>query len=133
MPPDSKLNLNARVLLVEDDDGVRETVALVLKGAGCQVLPVRNGRDALLALAKWKAEVAVIDIFMPVMDGLELMRVLRLRHPELRILAVSGGDRSGRIDYLGTAKRLGADECLMKPFSATKLIEAVDRLANDRD
>ena len=68
-------------------------------------------------------DLIVVDIFMPEMDGLELIPLIRKTRPATKIIAISGG--SGLRDYLGTAKKLGAHDTLKKPFSFQELLDAV--------
>lgn len=62
-----------RVLVVEDDDAIRTMLLTVLEVAGYDVLGVRNGLDAFTMLGEWRPDVIVLDLFMPLMDGFELL------------------------------------------------------------
>ena len=69
-----------------------------------------------------------IDLVMPDMEGLELIRSLRRSHPVLPVIVISGGTRPGMEDYLPVAKLLGAAQILTKPFELPQLIDAVRTL-----
>jgi CheY-like chemotaxis protein len=65
--------ISGRVLVVEDDDAIRTMLLTVLEVAGYDVLGVRNGLDALTMLGEWRPDVILLDLFMPLMDGYELL------------------------------------------------------------
>src|SRR5579863_9231332 len=84
----------AGVLVVEDDDDIRESVALVLEDEGYQVDVAVNGRDALALLARIAPpSVALIDLRMPIMDGVQLIEAMRAdpRYRSVRLIAFSAG------------------------------------------
>lgn len=70
----------------------------------------------------------VTDILMPQKEGIETIMELRRRDPAPKIIAISGGDRTGIADYLSMAKRLGADCVLRKPFRIGELTKAINAL-----
>ncbi len=113
-----------RVLLVEDDDGVREFAREVLERAGYRVHAARNGVDALAQIRSHELslDVVVTDIVMPEMGGREMMEQLRRWRPDLPVLYVSGyTDDARMLDELrATDARL-----LEKPFTANALAAAV--------
>ena len=86
MPEDS----TPRVLVVDDDPTVCNTVAILLKSAGYRVSTAENGFDALLQLRKTEPALIVSDLNMPQMSGFELLSVVRRRFPELLVIAMSG-------------------------------------------
>ncbi len=61
------------VLLAEDDDDLRAKLAEVLRAEGHKVIPVRNGREALTAMANWQPALVLMDLVMPVMNGWQLL------------------------------------------------------------
>ena len=111
-----------RILLIEDEDTVRAMLRRVLENAGYEVIEARNGADALYLYESADADVVITDIIMPEMDGFDAIRGLRERDPDLRIVAVTGGEDS----YLQVAVHYGAEAVLMKPFDNASLLSALE-------
>ncbi|HLG88314.1 MAG TPA: response regulator [Alphaproteobacteria bacterium] len=120
----------ASVLLIDDDDFTRRTIGRALERQGHRVTATENGRQALKRLRAEPAlaDLVMTDIMMPDMDGLELIRELRSVHPDIKIIAMSGGSSVNRMNFLPTAKMLGAHETLPKPCSGAEIQAAIERL-----
>ena len=119
-----------RVLIVDDDLGVARAINRVLKRAGFETAFAGNGFLAGSLLHSFRPALMTLDIRMPWMDGLEVLRLLRKSPPPspLKVLVVSGDERS-RLDE---ALRAGADAALAKPFSNDELLDAVHTLLGVR-
>lgn len=113
----------ATILFIDDEEQVRMVSQVALEGAGYRVLTAENGKHGLRLLERQEVDVMLVDLFMPDMDGLELIPLLRETRPAIKIIAISGG--SGEWDYLDAAKSLGAHATLTKPFSLQELVDAV--------
>jgi len=109
------------ILLIEDDDAVRESTKFVLETFGFSVSTAANCKKALLAYAQHKPDLVITDIVMPEMSGLEIVLRLRQLDPATPIVAVSGSWHRGPLVLLGDA------EVLSKPFKDDELISAVGR------
>lgn len=119
----------AHVLLIDDDPLFRTMMRRALEGAGHEVRDAENGDVGMKMFAAEPAHVVVTDILMPEKEGIATIRELRGLGRPVTILAVSGGsDWTGRLDVLGFARRLGADDVLWKPFRAQELVDRVARL-----
>ena len=116
------------ILLIDDEESVRMLFQMVLAQAGYHVLTAESGSHGLQLLQQQEVDLALVDIFMPEMDGLELIQRLRAARPNSKIIAMSGG--SWEWDYLDTAKQLGANCTLKKPFSLQELLAAVSSQLN---
>lgn len=118
-----------RVLVVEDDTILRETLTEVMSDEGHEVRSAGDGQAALDVLNVWEPDVILLDLMMPRMDADEFRR--RQRADALaagaRVLIVSAAR-----DVASAAERLGADGWLVKPFRLLEVIEAVERLVPDR-
>lgn len=120
----------ARILLVEDDDAVREILRKTLVAAGHEVEEAPNGVVALAAYRRRPSDLVITDLVMPEKDGLEAIMDLRRLDPAVRIIAMSGGGRTlGPGDfYLESARLFGAMRILSKPFTGSALLKAVSEV-----
>lgn len=117
-----------RILVVEDDESLREALLEVLGDEGHEVRVAEHGADALETLDGWEPEVLVLDLMMPVMDAFEFREHQRRRAAalEARVLVLSAARDLG-----GAAERLNADAYLAKPFRLDEMLTTVDRLLDD--
>ena len=113
------------VLLVEDDDTVREAVSMILDRAGYAVTVAANGVFAAGIIENWRPDLVITDIFMPDGDGIEILNLVKRRWPGAPVIAISGGSPMHRLDYLGIASDLGAAATVNKPFIAENFLATV--------
>ncbi len=123
----------SKILVVEDDPGLRRVLLSALQNAGYDVHAVENGRDALRAVRERAPAVVITDIVMPDSDGLEVIRLLRTNHPRIRIIAMSGGGIICGTTYLEIARLLGAHAILRKPILPSDLVHTVGELLEPLD
>jgi DNA-binding NtrC family response regulator len=116
------------ILVVEDEEGVRAVVQAALERVGYRVTTATNGMEASRLLAEQEFGLVLTDVLMPDKDGIEVISELRRDHPNLPIIAMSGGGRLPRDGYLTIARHLGAHAILQKPFTIDQLVATVDRL-----
>lgn len=116
----------ARILLIDDDESLRRPLKMLLERAGHEVLPAANGPDGLRLWRERGGDLVITDIHMPGKNGLETILEVRHHAPQARILAMSGGDRNARVDVLGAATLLGAVRTILKPFTLTEMLQAVE-------
>jgi len=117
-----------RILIVDDNDAVRESLGLCLETMGYDVDYARDGHSALAAIARLEPEAVVTDLQMPGMNGLELLRELAIRNRGLPVIAISGGNP----DMLESARQLGAVETFSKPVMDDDLASAIERFCAAR-
>ena len=113
-----------RVLVVDDRPDIVGFVCAELERAGYAVESAGNGRQALERQRERAADLMLVDIFMPEMDGIETIDRIRSHYPRTRIIAMSSGAR-GMQDYLQVARDIGADATLAKPFAREELLQAL--------
>jgi two-component system chemotaxis response regulator CheY len=115
-----------RVLLIDDDAGLRSSLARLLRGAGYEVETQANGPSGLAALKAGDYDVVITDVFMPDVDGVEITRAVRRLNPDCRVIGISGGcARISAAIGLQMVTVFGADRVLYKPFSGDELIAAI--------
>jgi CheY-like chemotaxis protein len=119
-----------RILVIDDDLGIRKAVKTILERKGYSVVLAACGDHGIAITEVFAFDVVIVDIFMPGMDGFETIKVLRRCAPRVKVIAVSGYEfRIGSQqppDFLRMAGDLGAAFCLRKPFTASELTEAVE-------
>ena len=112
-----------RVLVVDDEPDLRQLYSLNLQEAGHEVLTAANGAEGLGVLKREHADVILVDLMMPVMDGYEFLQHLRKmpehrRTPAVVVSAVATG---------GFSRKVGASGFVAKPFDADELVSVVER------
>jgi DNA-binding response OmpR family regulator len=131
MTASSTQRVRAKVLVVDDEPTIGDVVSRYLRRAGYDTHVAATGRDALSRAGSDRPDVVVLDLMLPDVDGLEVMRRLRAqdRKRAAIILLTARGEESDRIAGL----RLGADDYVVKPFSPAELVARVDALLRRLD
>ena len=113
---------SSRILLVEDDDALREALADTLMLGGYDYLEAASAEAALKLLEQESVSMVVSDVNMPGMDGHALLRTLRSQYPQLPVLLMTA---YGTVQQAVTAMRDGAADYLVKPFAPKALLELI--------
>jgi two-component system, response regulator RegA len=111
------------ILLVDDDEVLRERLAQAMRARGYEVHTAGNGEEALREIQKDSPEMAVLDLRMPGMSGLELLKELKEQDPATRVLMLTG---YGSIATAVEAVRQGAVGYLPKPADADEILAALN-------
>jgi two-component system, chemotaxis family, chemotaxis protein CheY len=114
-----------QILVVDDDRVIRAMSVHLLESAGHNVAEAETGLQALRLMREIKFEVLITDLFMPDMDGLELIQRVRATGAPIRIIAISGGSALVGDKFLDLAGSLGADMILRKPIDPGALLAAI--------
>jgi len=132
-PVDSTQSASDRptILLIEDDAAVRESLALLLDTRGFRVLTAENGQRGLTIFRQQSPSVGVTDIMMPEQDGIGTMLQMQRERPDVKIIAISGGGRVDKADYLSIAEKLGAVAAFEKT-QMNALIEMLETMLKSR-
>lgn len=115
------MNASAKVLIVDDEEVVRRSHLRVLASDRCQVTAVHDGEQALRAMEAAPYDIVMLDLRMPGMDGMAVLRQLRRRWPESEVIVITGYPS---VDTAKEAIRLGARDYLSKPLEPAAVIEA---------
>jgi len=114
------------ILVVDDEPAICKMLSVALQDAGHIVAVATSGREALKLYREQEPDLAMIDIIMPVQDGIETIGAIRKEFPDARIIAMSGGGRIAADTYLGIASNFGVQQVLAKPFKNQELLDCVD-------
>src|SRR5262245_39646530 len=116
-----------RILVIDDDAAICTVVKTVLELEKFDVVVAEDGQAGIAALENSRFDLIIIDIFMPGMDGLESIRHLSKRAPDVPVVAMSGfqlrDSSKGAPDFLSMATKLGAASSIQKPFRARELVQ----------
>lgn len=118
----------ATILLVEDDDLVRDMLDQVLQRASHKVITASDGDQAAEILKTEHPDIMVTDIIMPKKSGITLISEVKNKHPNMEIIAISGGGRLDPTGYLDLSESLGASVSFEKPIDKSALLMAIDLL-----
>ncbi len=116
-----------RIMVVDDDAGIRRVLHILLSRAGYQVSQARDGVEALRLWRDAGSDLVITDLHMPEKDGIEMIIELLSYNPDVRIIAMSGGGQTKRLDLLGNAALLGAVHTIEKPFTLSEMMNTVRR------
>ncbi len=117
------------ILLVDDAPAVLFSLRSVLEGENFKVLEAGDGVQALDILGTEAVDLIVTDLWMPKLDGVELLKRLRAGNATIKVIAITGGGPHKPIDVSAAlAETWGADAVLHKPFDNADLINAINRL-----
>ena len=115
-----------RILLVDDDHEIVESMRTVLESRGYQILVARDGNQGLVLAEGEEPDLVVLDMMMPKRSGFLVLEKLRRTRPHpMRVIMITANEGSRHKAY---AEMLGVDDYIRKPFAMDRLLESVDRL-----
>ena len=106
----------ANILVVDDEPLVVETLSNAITCKGHTVVTAANGVQGMEKFSQGKFDLVITDIIMPDKEGIELIMELKRHAPGVKIVAISGGGRTGNVEFLKMATKLGAVASLKKPI-----------------
>jgi DNA-binding NtrC family response regulator len=119
-----------RIMVVDDDASIRRTLQILLSKAGYEVMQARDGLEAVRLWRDRGGDLVITDLHMPEKDGIETIIELLSHSPGIRIIAMSGGGQTKRLDLLGNMALLGTVLTIEKPFTLTEMMTMVGRALN---
>jgi CheY-like chemotaxis protein len=119
------MNPGSRILIVDDNDGFRETLASTLRSAGYLVSEAADGEDALVSLTRILPSMAIVDLDMPKLNGLEFARQVKKVIPEFPVVLVTG---YAHLYSPAELLSVGIDSFLEKPVPMEKLLDVIQRI-----
>ncbi|MBI3653002.1 MAG: response regulator [Acidobacteria bacterium] len=121
------------ILVVDDEEVVRNLIKGILEYAGYEVRVARNGKEATSLLELGVPDLLITDLSMPEKPGNMLIEEVRTNQPAIPIIAISGAPTLQPGIYLRIAKSLGADYIMAKPFSTADLLRTVRRALSKKE
>jgi CheY-like chemotaxis protein len=115
----------AKILVIDDDVIVRETITQILEDLGHVVVIAEDGKAGVAAFRADRPDLVITDIIMPEQEGIQTITEIRGLAPEAKIIAISGGGRIGNTDFLKIARHIGANDVIAKPFDPDDLASRV--------
>ena len=115
----------AKILVIEDDVMLRNTIDKILRHGGFDVVMAEDGIRGMTSFRAERPDLVLTDIIMPEREGIATIVEIRRERPDAKIIAMSGGGRIGSADFLGMAKKLGANDIIPKPFLPQELLRRV--------
>ncbi|MDX6384504.1 MAG: hypothetical protein QOK48_2077 [Blastocatellia bacterium] len=113
------------ILIIDDEPAVHDALKLVFESKGYDVEVAENGGDGIKIAIARPFRVAIIDLFLPDMLGLQAIKVIRAQQPEISIILISG---NGTPQTFTDARNLGAVGILAKPFSPTDILQLIRKV-----
>lgn len=118
-----------RILVIDDDNDVRQLICRMISGEGYETLEASNGKEGMKIIRNEpKIDLVITDLIMPEQEGIETIKEVKRDFSHIKILAISGGGKIDAQDYLAIAKGMGADLALSKPFVRQDFLDAIQKL-----
>jgi DNA-binding NtrC family response regulator len=118
----------ATVLVVDDDDMIRDVIRSALERSGHEVLEAAEGSEALRKLKEGGVEVMIVDILMPKKGGIETLMELRRSAPRVKSIVISGKVDTDSASFKNLIRAFGVGRVFPKPFDLGELTSTVDKL-----
>ena len=115
--------MNKAILIVDDEESICQTLGGILKDEGHEVVTAASGEEALRLVDEDPPNLVLLDIWLPGIDGIEVLKVIKAGHPQIQVIIMSG---HGTIETAVKATRLGAFDFIEKPLSLEKVILVVN-------
>ena len=122
-----------RILVIDDDEKVCVVFRRFLEGKGFAVDCASGGREGLRLVLADPPDLVITDIMMPDTDGLEVVLSMRRKHPDIPVIAISGGMNVAPMDFLPTVKKFGASKVYYKPIELEDLLKGIGELLEKKD
>ena len=116
-------------MIVDDEEGIRESLSGIFEDEGHEVLTAGSGEEALRALKEQTPDVILLDVWLPGIDGLETLKEIKGLNPDLPVIMISG---HGNIELALKATRAGAYDFLEKPLSLERVLLVAQRALEKR-
>ena len=114
-----------RILVIDDEEPVRFTLRKILESENYEVTVAKDGVEGTALFTAQPFPLVITDLFMPEKEGMETIIDIKKDYPDTKIIAISGGGSMGLTNLLETARQLGADQVIAKPFGTDEVLDCV--------
>ncbi|BCL60887.1 transcriptional regulator [Desulfomarina profundi] len=121
-----------KILIIDDDEIIRELFRMWLERAGYEVYDAADGREGMAIQEKTPVDMLICDLIMPVQEGIETITLFNDKFPEIGIIAISGGGKIAPGSYLTIAEHLGAWKVFTKPVDMIQLMKDIEEWTVNR-
>ena len=118
----------AHILVIDDDPAALEAVTIVLEDEGHTTITAADGNAGIQLIGEQPFDLVITDLIMPEKEGIETLMEIKEKHAPLKVMVMSGGERSPDGLYLSIAETVGADGVLAKPFTSSELLGTVNKI-----
>src|SRR5881296_848423 len=115
----------AKVLIIDDEEGIRNVIKRTLAGVGYEVAAAETGEEGTNLCRRERVDVVLVDMVLPKKDGVETIMDIRRGFPEAKCIAMSGEKNA---EMLGLAEKVGAHSRLTKPFTRQQLLGTIEQV-----
>jgi DNA-binding NtrC family response regulator len=116
------------ILVVDDEDALRTVLSGELASEGYEVRTAADGDDAVSEMGKAVFDLVLLDIKMPRMNGFEVLKFIKEKHPKTKVVMLTGfADLKNAIE----SKKLGADDFVSKPYDLVDLLTTIERVLSE--
>lgn len=123
----------ASILIIDDDDSSRTLLRQILETAGHEVVEAEDGAQGIARYRRQPTDLLIVDIMMPVKDGMTVINDITRDDPQAKIIVVTGGGQRGQTEFFCDASRiLGAKRTFLKPIDPVEMLAAVAELVSSR-
>jgi DNA-binding NtrC family response regulator len=119
-----------KIIVIDDEPDIRSLVSDILSPSHYDIMELETVDEVIEHCKYNSVDLIITDLFMPDKTGLDLIEIIKNKHNNIKVLAISGGNRLRSCDFLPVAEIIGAHETLKKPFTLTELREKVAELLN---
>src|SRR4030066_1988061 len=116
--------MEKKVLIVDDEERVVQSIAVVLEDEGFRIARAQSGEEAIKVFREEEPDITLLDIWMPGMDGIEVLKRFKWIAPDCQVIMISG---HATISTAMTAVKLGAFDFIEKPLSLDILVATIHR------
>ncbi len=120
--------MNVRILIIDDDEAIRLSLALLLQAKGYEVFAAKDGAEGVAQFIEHKPQIVLTDMIMPRQQGIAAIEKIRQLDPDVGIIAMSGSIRGGSASSLERALAAGANASLEKPCEPAEVLEVIERV-----